>query len=101
MFASRFLRTASVAAAVGAALVLSTASYAASYDQLFPARSYSAPHSSYQAPGHSFSRSRAYYGIGIPNDYSSSHVCIGGYRWITRELDASHTPEQTAIPVRC
>ena len=31
----------------------------------------------------------------------SSHVCINGYRWITRDLDRWDNPAQNAIPVRC
>lgn len=87
-------------AAVAGVLLLSSASYANSYQQVFPGGAYSAP------PSHA----RAYYGSGsgfssypssTPSDYVSSHVCINGYRWITRELDRWDNPAQNAIPVRC
>lgn len=87
------------AAAIAGALLFSTASYANSYEQLFPDRAYDAPQS----------HARAYYGSGryssypgsTPRDFVSSHVCINGYRWITRDLDRWESPAQNAIPVRC
>ena len=99
MFASRFSRAAGLAIAVVSGLLLSSASYANSYEQLFPGRGYS-------APSH---HSRAYYGGGsyssygsTPRDFVSSHVCTNGYRWITRDLDRGwENPAQNAIPVRC
>ena len=100
MLASRLSRTAGLAyAALAGALLFSQASYANSYEQLFPDRSYGAP----------ASHSGAYFGSGryssyptsTPSDYVSSHVCINGYRWITRELDRWDNPAQNAIPVRC
>jgi hypothetical protein len=100
MLASRLSSTTRFAcAAVAGALLFSTASYANSYEQLFPDRAYSAPQS----------HARVYYGSGryssyptsTPSDYVSSHVCINGYRWITRELDRWDNPAQNAIPVRC
>ena len=101
MLASRLSRTAELASAVLAgALLFSTASYANSYEQLFPDRAYHAPQS----------HARAYYGSGryssypgsTPQDFVSSHVCTNGYRWITRDLDRGwESPAQNAIPVRC
>ena len=100
MLASRLSRTAGFAfAALAGALLLAPASYANSYEQLFPDRTYSAPQS----------HARAYYGSGryssypdsTPSDYMSSHVCTNGYRWITRETDRWDDPAQNAIPVRC
>jgi hypothetical protein len=41
------------------------------------------------------------YGGSVPYDYSSSSVCINGYRWITREYNAWEDPAQNAVPVRC
>lgn len=37
----------------------------------------------------------------IPRDYRSSHICINGYRWITRQLDTWEDPARHAVPVRC
>ena len=100
MLASRLSRTAGLATAtLAGALLLAPASYASSYEQLFPDRAYSAPQS----------HARAYYDSGryssyptsTPSDYVSSHVCINGYRWITRELDRWDDPARNAIPVRC
>ena len=97
MLASRISRVASAAAA--ALLLLSSASYASSYEQLFPGNGAEAPHV----------QSRAYYGGGgfssygsTPQDFQSSHVCINGYRWITRDIERGwENPAQNAIPVRC
>ena len=100
MLASRLSSaTRFASAAVVGLMLLSSASYANSYEQLFPGGAYSAP------PSHA----RAYYGSrgfssypgSAPQDYVSSHVCINGYRWITRELDRWDNPAQNAIPVRC
>ena len=101
MSASRLSRPAGLTAAVVAGLLaLSTASYAASYEQLFPGGAPGASHS--EARGqYPVTHSRAQYRIGYPDDYVSSHVCVNGYRWITRQLNAEQTPEDNAIPVRC
>ena len=83
------------AVAVGL-LLLSSAASAASYEQMFPGRGYVAPQirSHYGAGG-------AYVGS-TPQDFHSSHVCINGYRWITRDLDRGwDNPAQNAVPVRC
>lgn len=41
-------------------------------------------------------------GEGWDEDYSSSHVCINGYRWITRNVEHSNaSAADDAIPVRC
>lgn len=41
-------------------------------------------------------------GEGYDEDYSSSHVCVGGYRWITRNTDhGNSSAAQAAVPVRC
>jgi hypothetical protein len=37
----------------------------------------------------------------IPRDYRSSHICINGYRWITRQLDTWEDAARHAVPVRC
>lgn len=37
----------------------------------------------------------------IPRDYRSSHICINGYRWITRQHDIWQDPATHAVPVRC
>jgi hypothetical protein len=102
MIASRVSRTARFAsAAVASVLVLSSASYANSYEQLFPGKGYSAPRSdtrAYYSGGGSYSS----YPGSTPRDFVSSHVCINGYRWITRDLDRGwESPAQNAIPVRC
>lgn len=36
-----------------------------------------------------------------PDDFVSSHVCVNGYRYITRNIDPYAPPAQNAIPVRC
>lgn len=37
-----------------------------------------------------------------PSDnYYSSHVCVNGYRWITRNIDKDAHPSENAIPVPC
>ena len=98
MLASRLSRVAT--AAVAGLLILSSASYANDYEQLFPGRGHTAaPHV----------QSRAYYGGGgfssygsTPQDFVSSHVCINGYRWITRDIERGwENPAQNAVPVRC
>jgi hypothetical protein len=85
-------------AAAVALLLLSSASHAVSYEQMFPGRGYAAPQV----------QPRAHYGAGgaylgsTPQDFHSSHVCINGYRWITRDFDHGwENPAQDAIPVRC
>ena len=40
-------------------------------------------------------------GEGWDEDFSSSHVCINGYRWITRDTDPNASAAQNAYPVRC
>ena len=40
-------------------------------------------------------------GEGWDEDFSSSHVCVNGYRWITRDLDSNGSAAQRAYPVRC
>ncbi len=101
MFASRLSSTARFASAVVAGLlILSSASYAESqgphsgqtYDTTRPdARASYFPTSSYLPS--------------TPRDYSSSHVCINGYRWITRTPAGRsplwESPSDFAIPVRC
>ena len=85
------------AAAVGL-LLLASASYAASYEQMFPGRGHAAPQ---VQPRASYSAGGAYLGS-TPQDFHSSHVCINGYRWITRDFDRGwENPAQNAIPVRC
>lgn len=42
-----------------------------------------------------------YYTMSAPDDFVSSHVCVNGYRYITRNIDPYATPAQNAIPVRC
>ena len=37
----------------------------------------------------------------IPQDYSSSHLCINGYRWITQQRDLWENPAANATPVVC
>ena len=100
MLASRLSSVTRVAgAAIAGLLLLSSASYANSYEQLFPGEGYSAPQS----------HARAYYGSGryssypgsTPQDFVSSHVCINGYRWITRQQDRWDDPAENAVPVRC
>lgn len=100
MIASHLWSVTRTAAAVAGLLVLSSASFANDYQQVFPNRGYSAPQA----------HSRVYYGSGsvssypgsTPRDFVSSHVCINGYRWITRDLARGwESPAQNAIPVRC
>lgn len=101
MLTSRLSRTAGFAFAVLAgALLVSPASYANSFEQLFPDQAYSAPQS--QARAYYGSRHFSSYPTSTPSDFVSSHVCINGYRWITRDLDRGwESPAQNAIPVRC
>lgn len=41
-------------------------------------------------------------GEGWDEDYSSSHVCVGGFRWMTRNVDQGNSSAaQAAVPVRC
>jgi hypothetical protein len=41
-------------------------------------------------------------GEGWDEDYRSSHVCINGYRWMTRNVEHSNaSAADDAIPVRC
>jgi hypothetical protein len=97
--ASSAVRLASAAAA--GLLLLSSASYAASYEQMFPGRGHSAPNAYYYAPGASYSSGGAYIGS-TPQDFHSSHVCINGYRWITRDFERGwENPAENAVPVRC
>ena len=97
MFKSR-LSSILAGALVAGSLLSSSAAFANSYEQLFPDRSYSAPthHSRAYYGGDSYSS----YGS-TPRDFVSSHVCINGYRWITRDLDRWESPAQNAILVRC
>jgi hypothetical protein len=99
MSASRWSATkiVSVAAAV---LMLSTASYASSYQQLFPngAAPHADSHAQYRSGGNGFYST---YPGEVPHDFSSSHVCINGYRWLTREFEWGESPSENAIPVRC
>lgn len=87
-----------VTAAVAGLLLLSTASHANSYDQLFPGGAYGMSNS--DARAHYSSRSSS--GFTTPNDFVSSHVCVNGYRWITRDFERGWgSPAEDAIPVRC
>ena len=41
-------------------------------------------------------------GEGWDEDFSSSHVCINGYRWMTRNIEhANASAADDAVPVRC
>ena len=41
-------------------------------------------------------------GEGWDEDFSSSHVCINGYRWMTRNVEHSNaSAADDAVPVRC
>ena len=41
-------------------------------------------------------------GEGWDEDYRSSHVCINGYRWMSRNVEHSNaSAADDAIPVRC
>ena len=42
-----------------------------------------------------------YSSFSTPDDFVSSHVCVNGYRYITRNISSYDTPAQNAIPVRC
>jgi hypothetical protein len=85
-------------ALVSGLLFLSSASFASDYNQLFPGGAY-APQTHSRA--YHGARSFSSYPTSTPSDYVSSHVCINGYRWITRETDRWDDPAQNAIPVRC
>jgi hypothetical protein len=99
MLASR-LSSIVAGAAIAGAVLSSTAAYANSYEQLFPGRGYDAPQS--HARAYYDGRSYSSYPGSTPQDFVSSHVCINGYRWITRDLDRGwESPAQNAIPVRC
>jgi hypothetical protein len=83
-------------AAVAGVLLLSSGSSAQNrYEEIFPGG----------ATGVAHSQARAHYSTyptSTPSDFVSSHVCINGYRWITRDLDRGwESPAQNAIPVRC
>jgi hypothetical protein len=42
------------------------------------------------------------YGQLSPSDnYYSSHVCVNGFRWITRNINKDAHPSENAIPVPC
>lgn len=41
------------------------------------------------------------YSVSTPDDFVSSHVCVNGWRYITRNIDSYDTPAQNSIPVRC
>jgi hypothetical protein len=89
------------AAAAGLLLLSSSASYANDFEQLFPGGVHEAPaqpRAHYRSGGNGFYST---YPGQVPNDFSSSHVCIDGYRWITRELEWFESPAENAIPVRC
>ena len=58
--------------------------------QLSPRVHVTAPHSA-----------RALYGPVLPNDHPSSTECIGGYRYIQRNIDPNRSPAESSIPVRC
>jgi hypothetical protein len=41
-------------------------------------------------------------GEGWDEDYLSSHVCINGYRWMTRSVERSDaSAADDSVPVRC
>lgn len=41
-------------------------------------------------------------GEGWDEDYSSSHVCINGFRWMTRNVEHSNaSAADDSVPVRC
>lgn len=99
MFLSRSTVAPRAAATILAgALLFSTAAAASErYQQIFPQGAQPGPHHNAQAlypygGGPTFT---------TPNDFVSSHVCINGYRYITRDLDRWESPAQNAIPVRC
>jgi hypothetical protein len=99
MFTPRLSSAARFAfAAMAGLLILSSASYAESQGQLRAGQAYGSdarasyiPHSPYVGS--------------TPRDYSSSHVCINGYRWITRtpagRSSLWDSPSDFAVPVRC
>ena len=100
MLASRASSPVRLAAAAAAGLLLlSSASYANSYEQIFPGRGHVAP----QVQSRAFHGGTGYsYPGSTPRDFRSSHVCINGYRWITRDFDHGwEDPAESAIPVRC
>ena len=41
-------------------------------------------------------------GEGWDEDYLSSHVCINGFRWMTKNVEHAHaSAADDAVPVRC
>lgn len=102
MSAPRLSSTARLASAVVAGLlIMSSASYAEGQSQAYPGQAYDTTRPDARAsyfPNSSYLPS-------TPRDYSSSHVCINGYRWITRmpagRSPLWESPSDFAIPVRC
>jgi len=84
-------------AAFAGLLVLSSASFAqGNSQQLFPG--------GYQGSVHTSARAQYPYAQHLyetPGDFSSSHVCVNGFRWITRNIDPNASAAQNAVPVRC
>jgi hypothetical protein len=84
-----------VAAAAGL-MLLSGASYAQSGygQQLYHTGAYGLHHSQTRAQ-------YPYQGFSPTDNFSSSHICVNGYRWMTRNIDPNASPAQNAIPVPC
>ncbi len=98
MLARRLSSTARLAAAaVAGFLALSSASYAGSQGQPFAGQAYGTTQPNARASYFPHSA----YPTSTPRDFSSSNMCINGYRWITRDYHLWEDPAASAIPVRC
>jgi len=88
-------------AVVAGLLILSSASYAESRGQLYSGQAHGTTRSDARASYFPYSSSPP----STPRDFSSSHVCINGYRWITRTPAGRsplwESPSDFAVPVRC
>jgi hypothetical protein len=101
MIASRLSPTAALAGAAIAALVLlASPSFAKDRDgQIYSGGADGATQS--QSRAHLSGGSYSGYPTPEPDDFVSSHVCVNGYRWITRERGGWQSPAENAIPVPC
>jgi hypothetical protein len=97
MRASRFPAVAGLAGVVIAtSMLVAPASFAQGrHDPALFGDAYARSYAGHVAHGY-----QAYPGS-IPQDYSSSYLCINGYRWITQELDHRESPAENVTPVRC
>jgi hypothetical protein len=97
MRAPRFSIVAGLAGlAIAASTLLAPASFAQGrHDSTFFSDAYS------QSSAERGAGSYYTYPGSIPRDYSSSHLCINGYRWITQQQDLGEDPAANATPVRC